>query len=124
VVASGIEARLIEAEAALHGGDPNWLTTVNTLRTLVNLPSLAMPATPDAKLDTLYQERAFWLYLTGRRLGDLRRLMRNYGRSAESVFPTGAYPLGGVYGAATSIPYVEANEEQYNPHITSGCQAR
>lgn len=124
VVASGIEARLIEAEAALHSGDPSWLSTLNALRATVGLGDLVDPGDASARVDLLYRERAFWLYLTGRRLGDLRRLMRNYGRTAESVFPTGAYPLGGVYGTATAIPFVEANEGQFNPNITVGCSIR
>lgn len=40
-------------------------------------------------------ERAFWMFGTGHRLGDLRRLIRQYGRTAETIFPTGAYPKGG-----------------------------
>ena len=33
VLASGVEARLIEAEAALEAGDAGWLATLNALRT-------------------------------------------------------------------------------------------
>ena len=128
VLASGIEARLIQAEAALSAGDANWLTILNTLRTTAITPALAtidtMPATPAAQVDLLYSERAFWLYLTGRRLGDVRRLIRNYARAPETVLPTGVYPLGSVYGTATAIPFVQANEQQFNPHITSGCTTR
>jgi hypothetical protein len=126
-VASGIEARLIEAEAALHAGDPRWLDILNTLRsTMVTpaLPPLVAPAETAAQVDLLYRERAFWLYSTGRRLGDLRRLIRNYGRGPETVFPTGAYPGGGTYGTATSIPFVLASNELSNPKITSGCTQR
>lgn len=38
----------------------------------------------------LFRERAFSLFLTAHRVGDLRRLVRQYGRGAESVFPSGA----------------------------------
>jgi len=128
-LASGIEARLIEAEAALNAGDPSWFTTLNTLRATMIVPAMApiasMPVTTDAKVDLLYQERAFWLYLTGRRLGDLRRLMRNYGRGAETLFPTGPYSMrGGNYSTATAIPFVQSSEQRYNPNLTSGCTTR
>lgn len=128
VIASGVEARLIEAEAALNTGDPSWFATLNTLRATMFSPAIGaiptMPGTTDAQVDLLYQERAFWLYLTGRRLGDLRRLIHNYGRGPETVFPTGNYPLGDVYKGATSIPFVFATEAAQNPHLTSGCAVR
>jgi len=126
IVAGGIEARLIEAEVALHGGDPNWLAILNALRTPTGLDSLHDPGTPDARVDLLFHERAFWLYLTGHRLGDLRRLIRNYGRTASSVFPPGNNPFIAVapYGTATAIPFSLAHESQYNHHITGGCTTR
>ena len=39
----------------------------------------------------MFRERAFWLYGTGTRLGDMRRLIRQYGRDQSTVFPVGAY---------------------------------
>jgi len=125
-LASGVEARLIEAEAALHANDPNWLTILNTLRATAITPALAplsAPATTAAQVDLLYRERAFWLYLTGRRLGDLRRLVKNYGRDPDTVFPTGPSPVG-TYGTATAIPFVLAAEAKANAKITTGCTAR
>jgi hypothetical protein len=125
-LASGIEARLIEAEASLHRGDPNWLTILNTLRTTQVSPALADttdPGSADAQVDLLFRERAFWLFGTGHRLADLRRLVRVYGRPAESVFPTGAYSLGGVYATGTSIPFPARLETQFNPAVT-GCISR
>jgi len=122
VVASGIEARLIEAEAALHEPNPTKAFAIlDTLRATVGLGALTIPSTLDAQVDTLYKERAFWLYLTGRRLGDLRRLIRNYGRNPETVFPTGAVLGGGEYGSSTAIPFVFATEKSQNPYLTSGC---
>jgi len=101
----------------------------STLRETAISPAMPdideMPTDHNAQVDLLYHERAFWLYLTGRRLGDLRRLIRNYGRSAESVFPTGTYVLfGGRYGTATAIPFVLKTESQFNPKITHGCTVR
>jgi len=125
VLASGLEARLIEAEAALHAGDPSWFATLNTLRATMITPAMApiptMPSTTAAQVDLLYRERAFWLFLTGRRLGDMRRLVRRYGRGAETVFPTGHYPMGGSYGTAISIPFSKEVQGRFNPRITTGC---
>ena len=124
VVASGTEARLLEAEAALHDNDPvTWLSTLNALRSgaiAPAMPPLADPG-PATRLDTLFKERAFWMYLTGHRLGDMRRLVHRYGRADTTVFAHGTHPLGIVYGKATSIPFNFQNASQYNPHITTGC---
>jgi hypothetical protein len=37
-----------------------------------------------------------WMYLTIHRWGDMRRLIRQYGRTQDKVFPTGTYFKGGV----------------------------
>ncbi len=127
VIASGVEARLIEAEAALNAGDDSWITILNDLRnTAISpaLPSLVAPVAVDSQVDLLYRERAYWLYLTGHRLGDLRRLVKNYGRSPESVFPTGPYPSGGTYSTGTAIPFILAGNTISNPYITHGCTTR
>jgi len=123
-IANGIEARLIEAEAALRNNDPSWLTILNDLRASSVAPAgldpLVDPGTPDARVDLLFRERAFWLFGTGHRLGDLRRLVKHYGRDADSVFPSGDYHLGGRYGTATSLGFDIKGEEQANTGVT-GC---
>src|SRR5690606_10679206 len=123
VLADGIEARLIEAEAALQADDPGtWLGILNTLRADagLGLPALADPGTPDARVDLHFAERAYWLFLTAHRLGDLRRLVRQYGRSIEQTFPAGLYKDGPEsYGTATHFPV--PIEERANPNFT-GCQ--
>jgi hypothetical protein len=123
VVASGIEAQLIIAEAQLKGayaGD--WLATLNALRTKVNgLAPLTDPGTDAARQDLLFQERAFWMFGTGHRLGDLRRLVRQYQRPVESVFPTGAFFKGGQYGPDVNLPIPQAEEN--NPNF-KGCLNR
>jgi len=125
VLASGIEARLIQAEAALHEPDPDKAFAIlDTLRSTVGLGALTIPASADDQVDVVYRERAFWLYLTGRRLGDLRRLITNYGRNAETVFPTGAYPATGTYGTATAFPFTVTAQGQFNSKITAGCTVR
>ncbi len=122
-LADGVEARLIEAEAALAAGDPaTWLAKLNALRaTVPGLAPLTDPGTPAAQVDLTFRERAFWLYATGHRLGDLRRLVRQYGRGAETVYPTGTFPKGGVYGTDVNLPV--PTDEQNNPSYTPGsCQ--
>jgi len=126
-LASGVEARLIEAEALLHD-DPTgvaWFAALNQLRKTAISPAMdtltVVPASMDAKVDLLYTERAFWLYLTGRRLGDLRRLVRLYDRDPSTLYPQGAYWFGGRYGVSTAIPFILAANRQFNPKITTGC---
>ena len=144
VLASGVEARLIEAEAALAAEDPSWLTALNALRTdgtystqpnavdstrtdtlwnagtgaVAGLEPLEDPGTADARIDLLFRERAFWLFLTGQRQGDLRRLIRQYGRDSEQVYPTGPW-LTGRYARDVTFPIPE-DERLYNPLFT-GC---
>jgi len=126
VLASGIEARLIEAEAALRANDvTGWLATLNALRAdaiTPALPALEDPGDERGRVDLHFRERAFWLFATGHRLGDLRRLIRHYGRAADEVFPTGDHHHGGPYGSATSIPF-PAETEGLNPNVT-GCTER
>jgi hypothetical protein len=122
VLASGVEARLIEAEAALQSGG-DWLGILNQLRATQVSPAMAVladPGTDAARVDLLFRERAFWLFATGHRLGDLRRLLRIYGRMPESVFPTGPYRLGDTYGTAVSVTFPVASEKARNPAVT-GC---
>lgn len=108
VLASGVEARLIEAEAALRNNDiPTFVARHNTLRgTMTGLAPLNLVTvtamTQDQRVNLHFRERAFWLYLTGQRLSDLRRLVRQYGRGAETVFPTGIH--GRYLYAGTSVP--------------------
>ena len=116
----GGEARLIEAEAQLRGGDPAAaLTTLNNLRaTVPGLAPLADAGTDAARVDQLFRERAFTLFGRGTRTGDLRRLIRQFGRTADAVFPTGPWHKGGNYGTDVNfpIPFAETN----NPAAGAG----
>lgn len=115
-LASGIEARLIEAEAALQGGNATAaFSTLNSLRAAAGLGTLATPTTATARIDALFRERAFWLYLTAHRLGDMRRLVRQYGRSESTVFPVGDYHKGGEYGSDVNFPV--SSDERNNPNF-------
>ena len=115
-LASGIEARLIEAEANLNGaGGTNWLTVLNNLRATAGLGALTDPGTFAAQVDMLFDERARWLFGTSPRLGDLRRLVREYGRAEATVFPSGPFFKGGVYGSDMNFPI--PFEELENPAL-------
>ena len=122
-LASGVEARLIEAEAALKAAPADlvkFLAMINAARaTRTALPPVALPATTTAQEDLLFSERAFWFWGTSHRLGDMRRLIRQYGRARESVFPTGAYFAGGSYG--TDVAVVPSQAEKNNPIPYAGC---
>ena len=137
VLTSGIEARLIEAEAALASGG-GWLAMLNALRADVanlmggqidnyadamsdltdpTLADLVDPGSAAARVDMLFQERGFWLWGTGTRLGDLRRLINQYSRTEASVYPSGAYHKGGVHGSDVVFPldFDEINNGLYDP---------
>ena len=122
-LATGIEARLIEAEAALRAGDATtWLAKLNLARaTRTDLAPLTDPGDAAGRQNLLFSERAFWMFGTGHRLGDLRRLIRQYGRAAETIFPTGPFPKGGNYSTDVNIPL--SADEANNPHF-AGCTDR
>ena len=133
VVANGIEARLIELEARVRRDNQADRDAVfaglNNLRATAITPAMAplpgsAPTTQAAAVSLLFEERAKWLYLTGHRLGDLRRLVRQYGRPANTVFPTGNLPapLAGVYGNDVNLPI--PFDEKNNPKATAGCLDR
>jgi hypothetical protein len=126
VVADGVEARLIEAEAQLRASDrPGMTTTLNDLRASfpdLGLADLGVPGSQTEAEDLLFSERAFWLFATGHRLGDMRRLVRQYGRSADEVFPSGTYIKGGSYGDDVNLPIPRS--EHSNPNAPDGCLNR
>jgi len=120
-----LEAQLIIAESELQALTFDAMTTrLNDLRAGAGLTPLATPGDLVAATDVLFAERAFWLYATGHRLGDMRRLIRQYGRDAETVFPTGDYYKGGLtYGTDVNLPL--PRRESNNPNLPeSGCLDR
>jgi hypothetical protein len=137
-LAIGAEARLIEAEAAMRAGNtPLFLSKLNAARAAAPtytedadpsgdaLPSPApltladIPTTAVGQQNLLFRERALTLFLTSHRVGDLRRLISQYGRGAETVFPTGPYQAnnpdksGTNYGTDVNLPIPQ--EESNNP---------
>ena len=88
--------------------------------------TLSGSAADSARVALMFRERAFWLYLTGHRQGDLRRLLRQYSnvyRSQDQVYPTGLYAVFGTgeYGTAVTAPISTA--ERVNP-LFHGCLDR
>lgn len=119
-LAGGREARLIEAEAQLRAGSTGAaLATLNALRTSVSgLAPLVDAGSTAGNIDLLFKERAYWMWLEGHRLGDMRRLVRQLGRSATSVFPNGTYFKGGSFGTDVNFPLPVS--EDNNPN-NKGC---
>ena len=118
---AGLDARLIEAEAALKAGDAaGMMSILNALRAapqLITAPSpnstgthpglttpvmaaLTDPGTQKERENLLFREKAFWQFGRGFRLGDLRRLIRDYGRAADGS-DAGGYPIGQHYKGGT-----------------------
>jgi hypothetical protein len=119
VLASGIEARLIDAEAQFRAGTPGpAIATLNALRAFAGLDPLVDPGTDIERTNLLFQERAFWMWGTAHRLGDMRRLVRQYSRTEDTVFPIGEYHKGGEYGSDVNFPV--SSDERNNPKFT-GC---
>jgi hypothetical protein len=141
-LATGVEARLIEAEAALQAGDTanggGFYAALNNPRAndadRSYFDATAAPGTPaigvlpnlspagalaaGGAVNLLFNERARWLWLTAHRLSDLRRLIRQYNRPADTVFPTGPYfkVQFTVYGTDVNFPI--PIDELNNPNFT------
>jgi len=119
---NGLDARLIEAEALLRANDYAGMTAI--LQALRNTPpklgditpsftgvtALVPPTTLDAAINLYFREKAFWQFGRGYRLGDLRRLIRQYNRPQDQVFPVGAHYRGGSYGVDVNLPVPQAEE--------------
>jgi hypothetical protein len=125
-LAAGVEARLIEAEAALATNPVTFLAKINAARaTRSDLPPVVDPGTTAARRDLLFSERGFWFWGTSHRLGDLRRLVRQYGLPTESVFPTQAYFKGGNYGADVNLVPAQAEKNNTIDGVPyAGCSDR
>ena len=147
-LALGTEARLVQAEAALAAGDlAGFLSNLNDARanaltytadgapTSQPLPSPSplasadVPGSASGRQNLLFTERALDLFLTGHRLGDMRRLIWQYGRSADAVFPVGPYEptnsskAGANFGPDVNlpIPQEESNNPLFLKNANSAC---
>lgn len=122
-LASDAEAYLIVAEQRVRTGDlAAAVFAINNARTAAGLFPVASPGTSQATADLVFRERGFFLWGTGHRLGDLRRLVRAYGRADNTVFPTGAFAKGGTYGTDLNLPISQVDQNP-NPNYR-GCSDR
>ncbi len=128
---AGIDARMIEAEAKLNANDiPGMMAILNAARQTpprlgglqpAAMATLPTPATQDAAVSLFFREKAFWTFGRGQRLSDLRRLVRQYKRTQDKVFPNGDHYKGGKYGTDVSFPVPDT--ELRNPQF-HGCLDR
>jgi hypothetical protein len=130
---SGIDARLIEAEAQLNAGSISGVMTIlNALRAspqvigVFKVPAMAaLPTPPDLPSTTavFFREKALWQYGRGYRMDDLRRLVRQYGFDQSQVFPAGNFTRNGTpsgqFGTQVAFP-VPDYEKLTNPN-SHGC---
>ncbi len=123
-VMQGVDARMIEAEAKVKTDPAGSLAILNEARATVGLAALSDPGTEAARVDQLFRERAFWQYGRGYRMGDMRRLVRQYGRNQSQVFPIGEWHKGGSYGTDVDFPLPHDEENNPNLGIGNNCLSR
>jgi hypothetical protein len=105
---SGLEARYIVVEA--DGPTSAMLSFVNERRAVAGKPPVNLEGS--ALVDEFRMQRALDFYLTGQRLGDLRR----YAAAGTDLFPRGNFPiLPNVYGT-THCFLVPRSEKSGNPN--------
>ena len=122
-LATGIDARLIEAEASLAANDaPGWLAALNALRTTLTLPDLVDPGTDSDRWKMHFVEHGFWTFATAQRLGMARRMVLYHGLAEADVMPNGAFFKGGVYGSDVNfiIPF-DDNIDTGEGGVRTGC---
>ncbi|AHG88574.1 hypothetical protein J421_1037 [Gemmatirosa kalamazoonensis] len=105
--ASGLEARYIAVEA--DGPGPAMLAFVNARRAVAG--KLPVNSDGSALLAEFRVQRALDFYLTGQRLGDLRR----YARAGTDLFPTGKFPTSPDRYGAMHCFVVPRTEKAGNP---------
>jgi len=106
--ATGLEAQYMLAET--DGPTPATLTFVNQRRAVGGQGAVAL--TGAALMTELADQRASDFYLTGQRLGDLRR----YLKAGNDLFPTGKYPVfNDSYGTLKCL-IVPLSEKAGNPN--------
>jgi tetratricopeptide (TPR) repeat protein len=108
--ASGLEAQYIIAEAQSPSAET--AAFVNERRAAGDQP--AMDLSGNQVMEELRNQRARDFYLTGRRLGDLRRYLNLYDVDG---FPSGTYAVGNeVYGNARCF-IIPLEEKVANPNL-------
>jgi len=110
--ATGLDARHNFYEAM--GPTPETLTFVNERRAVGNQDPVDLSG--DALMAELRDQRGRDFFLSGRRLGDLRRWLAQ----GIDMFPSGTHPTEqwGAYGSATCFP-LPLEEYEGNPNLTT-----
>jgi len=131
-----VDAQLIVAESKLQAGDiAGMMTILNALRTsgqtigtfkIAPMAALATPADKTSATKLFFREKALWQFERGWRMGDLRRMVRQYGFTQDQVYPTGQFirntTPSGNYGTEVAFPIPDAGlgSEISNPNF-HGC---
>ena len=82
---------------------------------LAAMPALADPGTEAARRNLIFREDGFWLFGLGHRYGDMRRMMRQYGMTANEVFPNGTWQINRAPGYSTDVVFRTPTAETFNP---------
>ena len=90
---------------------------IQTVAPLANL-SAADTVAAGSAVNLHFAERARWLWLSAHRLSDLRRLVRQYGRLADAVFPTGPYFKAQFSAYGTDVNFPIPFDEFNNPNLS------
>jgi hypothetical protein len=122
---SGLQARLYEAEALNRAERfPEALAILNSLRatppgygrTIAAMAPLTDPGNAAARRNLVFREKGFWLFGTGHRYPDMRRMMRQYGMSQTEVFPSGnTWQINRAPGYGTDVVFRTPTAETFNP---------
>jgi starch-binding outer membrane protein, SusD/RagB family len=123
-VLNGLDARLVVAERRLRAGDfAGMMTILNGLRATppklaevqpTTMAAMAVPTDTATAVNVFFREKALWTFSRGQRLGDLRRLIRQYGRTEANTFPSGEHYKGGDYGDDVNLPVPQAEQNNQN----------
>ena len=131
---SGIDARLIEAEGRLRASPqdiPGMMAILNTLRAspqtigVLKIPAMAplpIPTDSASATNLFFREKALWQFERGYRMDDLRRLVRQFGRSQDQAFPAGNFTRNGSPSGqfGTQVAFPVPDYEKTNPNF-HGC---
>ncbi len=88
------------------------------------LSPLEDPGSEQGRVTMLFTERAHWLFLTGHRQGDLRRLVRQYNRREDTVYPIGQWGPQLLVPRGTDVNIPVPIEEQETNGLYHGCLNR
>jgi starch-binding outer membrane protein, SusD/RagB family len=118
------EAQMIVAEGQVFAGNYTGAKAImNALRATVGLGGVADSSArgPKAEIEQILTERAFWLYVTGHRLGDWRRVLRApYSMPPYSFVVADVYPVGP--GIQNTLEFPTPLLTNPNPHYVA-CNA-